>query len=94
MIVRRSVEIDFGIDVSAPTGATIALRCATLLTPSNAELKLFKAFTKHLHTSVQVTNGVLTINGLSNENKGTYCCQASNPHGINRACSNVTIKGL
>ena len=96
VIVRRSVESDFGIDVSAPTGATIALRCATQPTLSNVELKIFKAFTKGLHASVQVTNGVLTINGISNENKGTYCCQASHPHGYvyDRVCSNIIIKGL
>ena len=92
-VVTKTVTADFGIPVIAPQGSFVTLKCTTNDSP-NEEFELFQNFGETIHYSVQVEDKELTINGLSEESEGTYCCKVSNDNGKSKACSKVAIHKL
>ena len=89
-LVSKTVTADFGIPVTAPKGSIVTLKCATNDSP-NEEFELSRKFGGTIHPSVQVGDKELTINGLSKDNRGTYCCKVSNDNGKNKGCSMVSV---
>ena len=89
-LVTKTVTADFGISITAPKGSIVTLKCTTNDSP-NEEFELSRKFGGTIHSSVQVGDKELTINGLSKKNRGTYCCKVSNGKGKTKACSKVSV---
>jgi hypothetical protein len=89
-LVTKTVTADFGISVTAPKGSIVILKCITN-DLFNEEVEMFRKFGGTVRRTVYGENKELIINGLSKENRGTYCCKVSNDKGKAKACSKVAI---